>query len=91
MTYFWYISMELLAQRSSTNRSCAQVYRPEASLTMQLRSPDIIIEHNEVMSTFSLKETLSRFSLAIRLQIECFLKEKTKSDLVKTCYHKVVT
>ena len=68
MTYFWYISMELLAQRSSTNRSCAQVYRPEASLTMQLRSPDIIIEHNEVMSTFSLKETLSRLSLAIRLQ-----------------------
>ena len=50
---------------------------------MQLQSPDIIIEHNEVMSTFSLKETLSRFSLAIRLQIECFLNEKKKSDLVK--------
>ena len=68
MTYFWYISMELLAQRSSTNRSCAQVYRPEASLTMQLRSPGIMIVNNEIMSTFSVKETLSRFSLAIRLQ-----------------------
>ena len=50
---------------------------------MQLQSLGIMIEHNEVMSTFSLKETLSRFSLAIRLQIECFLKEETKSDLVK--------